>query len=79
MHHWDQRGPVDPILRDDYTEKELSCTGCMGPCGRCEEPARQPIPGINVPWENESWQDLNKWRSAYGMPPVEKDWNLKGK
>lgn len=22
---------------EDYTEQELKCTGCMGPCGNCEK------------------------------------------
>lgn len=28
--------------RGDYTEAELNCPGCMGPCGRCEEPQETP-------------------------------------
>lgn len=31
---------------------------------------REAIPYINVPGPDQTWQELNEWRAAYGLPPV---------
>lgn len=32
------------IVKSEYTEKEASCKGCMGPCGQCEEGPQEQDP-----------------------------------
>ncbi len=31
---------------------------------------REALPYINVPGPDQTWQELNQWRAAYGLPPV---------
>ncbi len=31
---------------------------------------RASVKGINVPHDQEDFASLNRWRSAYGLPPV---------
>lgn len=44
-----------PEVKPEYTETEQNCRGCMGPCGRCDEPDI-PEPEPEIPWEKlEDW------------------------
>lgn len=64
-----------------YTETEQSCRGCMGPCGRCDEPdtAEPEIPWYALPdWVRYVAMDEDGQWYAYDCKPicVEEQWAL---
>lgn len=76
-------------VRPEYTETEQNCRGCMGPCGRCEEPDLQE-PKPEIPWDKlEDWamwaamdSDKHWWRYEFEPERNERDrdwWSCTGK
>lgn len=35
----------------EYTETELTCKGCMGPCGQCKDEPLPNVPDITPEWD----------------------------
>jgi len=47
----------------EYTEQELNCKGCMGPCGQCKDET------LNVPDITPEWDKIPEPFSTVGIEP----------